>query len=451
MGRARPEAYPVLGEEPCLDTAYVLGMAGPAWCSRCGPPEREGKVGGGGGGRGKRMRRNRRNRAQDGEKRGGRGERRKKVGKDGQIDRQTAQKGRLNIPPPQTHPASPDPGLWLLGSHLGRDGPLRPRAAGSQLTGSQPQGPALLSSQRGTPVPGPLLQARSLLMGKSQRREAQQGDGRQGVRWDRGGQVGTHHSAGTPGTRPSAASSPSAAQAGAGRAATAAADDLQLPLGAVGALQKLLDELLQPQLGAGLPRRRLLQELVDLHHLPGPGAVSDPRASAWLPTHPLEEPPSRRESHGTAAPAHVGARSTGPGTRRHATARTQMQPYTPSHTRAPHCPSPDGPARHPYPARKHSVICGRAQSHLLRAETLSGTQPHTLAYTCSCHVHLQEYTQSETGTVPLTHSNTHTHTHFQKYSQMQKAPGSTHSKAQSHLSIYSQMYSQLFMHPLNIY
>lgn len=49
VGRARPEAYPVLGEEPCLDTAYVLGMAGPAWCSRCGPPEREGKAGGGGG------------------------------------------------------------------------------------------------------------------------------------------------------------------------------------------------------------------------------------------------------------------------------------------------------------------------------------------------------------------------------------------------------------------
>lgn len=190
-------------------------------------------------------------------------------------------------PPPQTHPASPDPGLWLLGSQLGRDGPLRTRAAGSQLTGSQPQGPALLPSQRGTLVPGPLLQARSLLMGKSQRREAQQGDGRQGVRWDCGGQVGTHHSAGTPGTRPSAASSPSTAQAGAGRAATAAADDLQLPLGAVGALQKLLDELLQPQLGAGLPRRRLFQELVDLHHLPGPGAVSDPRASAWVPTHPL--------------------------------------------------------------------------------------------------------------------------------------------------------------------
>jgi hypothetical protein len=35
----------VLGEEPCLDTAYVLGIAGPTWCSRCGPPEQEGKEG----------------------------------------------------------------------------------------------------------------------------------------------------------------------------------------------------------------------------------------------------------------------------------------------------------------------------------------------------------------------------------------------------------------------
>lgn len=144
MGRARPEAYPVLGEEPCLDTAYVLGMAGPAWCSRCGPPEREGKAGGTGG---KRVRRNGRNRAQDGEKRGGRGERRKKVGKDGQIDRQPREAGS---PAPSPHPPStPDPDLWLPGSHLSGDGPLRTGAAGSHLTGSQPQGPARLPNQRG--------------------------------------------------------------------------------------------------------------------------------------------------------------------------------------------------------------------------------------------------------------------------------------------------------------
>lgn len=65
MGRARPEAYPVLGEEPCRDTAYVLGMAGPAWCSRCGPPEWEGKE------EGQRRQedgKEQRNRAQDGEK-----------------------------------------------------------------------------------------------------------------------------------------------------------------------------------------------------------------------------------------------------------------------------------------------------------------------------------------------------------------------------------------------
>lgn len=37
MEWAKPEAYPVLGEEPCRDMAYVLGTAGPAWCSRCSP------------------------------------------------------------------------------------------------------------------------------------------------------------------------------------------------------------------------------------------------------------------------------------------------------------------------------------------------------------------------------------------------------------------------------
>lgn len=36
----------MLGEEPCRDTAYVLGMAIPTWCSRCGPPEQEGREGG---------------------------------------------------------------------------------------------------------------------------------------------------------------------------------------------------------------------------------------------------------------------------------------------------------------------------------------------------------------------------------------------------------------------
>jgi len=59
-------------------------------------------------------------------------------------------------------------------------------------------------------------------------------------------------------------------QAAVGRAA-AAADDLQLLLCAVGAVQQLLDELLQSHLGVGLTRRRLLQELVDLGHLPAGG------------------------------------------------------------------------------------------------------------------------------------------------------------------------------------
>ena len=60
------------------------------------------------------------------------------------------------------------------------------------------------------------------------------------------------------------------AKAAVGRAA-AAADDLQLLLGAVCAVQQLLDELLQAHLGVGLARRRLLQELVDLGHLPAGG------------------------------------------------------------------------------------------------------------------------------------------------------------------------------------
>lgn len=102
-------------------------------------------------------------------------------------------------------------------------------------------------------------------------------------------QVGTHHSAWAPGIGASTTAPTSTAQAGTGRAATAAADDLQLSLSTVSPLKEFLNELLQPQLGAGLPRRCLLQELVDLHHLPGPRAVSYPRASACLPTHPLEE------------------------------------------------------------------------------------------------------------------------------------------------------------------
>lgn len=59
-----------------------------------------------------------------------------------------------------------------------------------------------------------------------------------------------------------------AAQAAVGRGA-AAADDLQLLLGAVRPVQQLLDELLQTHLGVGLARRRLLEELVDLCNFPG--------------------------------------------------------------------------------------------------------------------------------------------------------------------------------------
>lgn len=177
-GRARPVAYPVLGEEPCRDTAYVLGMAGPAWCSRCGPPEREGKAGGRGG---QRMRRSGRNRVQDGDKRWGRRERKRKtVGRGGQVDRQTAWRSRLTspLPVPTTHPR---PRLVAPGSHLQRWAEvspcLRPGVAGWYLT---------TASGRGSPIPGPLLQACSLLMGKSQRRKHGVSEGDSGMceaRW----------------------------------------------------------------------------------------------------------------------------------------------------------------------------------------------------------------------------------------------------------------------------
>lgn len=113
MGWARPEAYPVLGEEPCRDTAYVLGMAGPAWCSRCGTPEREGKEWRGGG---KRMRRIRRNRVQDGEKRG-----EKEPSWERWTNRQTDSPERqAHQSPPHTATQHPKPSLWFLGSHLQR-------------------------------------------------------------------------------------------------------------------------------------------------------------------------------------------------------------------------------------------------------------------------------------------------------------------------------------------
>lgn len=249
MGRARPKAYPVLGEEPCRDTAYVLGMAGPAWCSRCGPPEQEGKEWGWGRG-GKRMRRSRKNRVQEGEKRGER--RRKTVGKDGQIDRQTAHRGRLTRPPLHSHPAPQTqllaPGLSFTG--VGKDGP-------TNHTSRQPWG------LRFCPIRGaslcldtyfsPLPESAHGEETKEGKHGALQGGCQAtcegslwgpGVRVEEGRQVGTHQSAWSPGRRPSTTSPSSAAQAGAWCAATAAADDLELPLRTISPLQELLDELL---------------------------------------------------------------------------------------------------------------------------------------------------------------------------------------------------------------
>lgn len=114
MGRAGPEAYPVLGEEPCRDTAYVLGMARPTWCSRCGPPEREGRQGG------RRKQENEKEQVKQGvrlteEER----EEGKKVGKDGQID---SPERRAHQPPAHTRPAPQPwpvaPGLSFAGMGL---------------------------------------------------------------------------------------------------------------------------------------------------------------------------------------------------------------------------------------------------------------------------------------------------------------------------------------------
>lgn len=55
------------------------------------------------------------------------------------------------------------------------------------------------------------------------------------------------------------------------RCGATAADDLQLFFGTVGAVQQLLNKLLQAYLGVGFTRRRLLQELVNLGNLPEGG------------------------------------------------------------------------------------------------------------------------------------------------------------------------------------
>ena len=160
VGRTGPKAYPVLGEEPCRDTAYVLGMARPTWCSRCGPPEQEGRQ------RGQRKQENEKEQVKQGarlteEER----EEGKKVGKDGQIDRQPRDAGS---PAPCTYPPSIPAlacGSWAL---ICRDGPLN-------HTLLQPQGPALLPFQRGSPVPGPPTSSLEYVHGEEPKKGALQG------------------------------------------------------------------------------------------------------------------------------------------------------------------------------------------------------------------------------------------------------------------------------------
>lgn len=150
--------------------------------------------------------------------------------------------------------------------------------------------------------------------------------------------LGTHHSS----RSPSPCTCSSSAQACAGCAAAAAADNLQLPLSAICPLQQLLDELLQPQLGTGLPCCCLLQELVDLHHLPGPGVVSHSGPGQAVPN-PLQESQASLASsaggqHGRSCPTHGPSPST---------AHTEMDPSPGAGTHSP-IQLPQGTHPEPY-------------------------------------------------------------------------------------------------------
>lgn len=159
VGRARPEAYPVLGEEPCRDTAYVLGMAGPAWYSRCGPPVQEGEGGGSGE---QRRQEDEKEEEKQGREREKRERREKETGWERWTNRQTDSPERQahQPPPPTPSPQQPRPKLvapGLLFAGTGRDGPLK--AGLLSHTSLQPQELALLPYKRGSPILIPLLQA----------------------------------------------------------------------------------------------------------------------------------------------------------------------------------------------------------------------------------------------------------------------------------------------------
>lgn len=78
--------------------------------------------------------------------------------------------------------------------------------------------------------------------------------------------MAAYRSAGAFGSRDAAPS-----QAAVGGRPTAAAYNLELLLGPVSSVQELFDELLETHLGIGFAGGRLLQELVDLDHLPPRG------------------------------------------------------------------------------------------------------------------------------------------------------------------------------------
>lgn len=98
-----------------------------------------------------------------------------------------------------------------------------------------------------------------------------------------------YRSAGSLGPRCAAAS-----QAAIWGSAAAAADDLELLLSPVRPVQQLLDEVLETDLGVGLTGSRLLQELVNLQHLP---VWKDQWVTPQsFPTCPCEAPPSLSSS-----------------------------------------------------------------------------------------------------------------------------------------------------------